>query len=157
MNKCNSTKLCICINTDKIQAEIDMCQIVQIYNRVMALHTSKNFVNSAQGMNGQNSTKFYIHFDIDKILHKFIVHESCKIFLCSLSRELNNGELNNGNRQNFAYALMLTKSRLTICNIYKTVMTLVLCQRLFSTNSGLQIRGGKGYFSIDFLEFSIEN
>ena len=23
--------------------------------------------------------------------------------------------------------------------------------------SGLQIRGGKGYFSIDFLEFSIEN
>ena len=73
-----------------------------------------------------------------------------RFFLCSLSRELNNGELNNGNRQNFAYALMLTKSRLTICNIYKTVMTLVLCQRLFSTNSGLQIRGGKGYFSIDF-------
>ena len=29
----------------------------------------------------------------------------------------------------------------------------------FSTNciTGLQIRGGKGYFSIDFLEFSIEN
>ena len=87
MNECNLPKLCICINTDKIQVEIDMCQIVQIYNRVMALHTSQNFVNSAQGMNGQNSTKFYIHFDIDKILHKLMqipnrvmAHESCKIF-----------------------------------------------------------------------------
>ena len=27
----------------------------------------------------------------------------------------------------------------------------------FNSYTGLQIRGGKGYFSIDFLEFSIEN
>ena len=29
--------------------------------------------------------------------------------------------------------------------------------REVETRAGLQIRGGKGYFSIDFLEFSIEN
>ena len=38
--------------------------------------------------------------------------------------------------------------------------TNVLILKVFyidNTLAGLQIRGGKGYFSIDFLEFSIEN
>ena len=94
-------------------------------------------------MNGQNSTKFYLRFDIDNILvgmalHQFtqipnrvMAHESCQNFLCSLSRELVNGIV-----QNFAYALMLTRSRLTICNIYKTVMTLSYVRGFFLPYNG---------------------
>ena len=61
MNEWNLTKFGICIHIDEISVWIVMLKIVQIYNRVMALDLSQNFI----------STQFFKNewMELSKILH----------------------------------------------------------------------------------------